>query len=61
MSFVLFSLSVDISSQKFEGCIDLLLITDEKKSHHVYIKDLCAIRQDVKIKNFFGGYYVKHS
>ena len=28
-----------LSNQKFENCMDLLLITDENKSHYVYIKD----------------------
>ena len=36
----------------------LLLITDENMSHYVYIMskiltDLCAIRQNVKLKNTF--------
>ena len=42
---------VHISNEKFENCVDLLLITDENKSHYVYIKDfnrLCAIRQKAK-------------
>ena len=30
---------VDISDQKFHNSMDLLLILDENKSHHVYIKD----------------------
>ena len=30
---------VYVSEQKFENCMDLLLITDENKSHYVYIKD----------------------
>ena len=30
---------VHISKQKFEDCMDLLLINDENKSHSVYIKD----------------------
>ena len=28
-----------LSEQKFEDCMDLLLISDESKSHYVYIKD----------------------
>ena len=28
-----------VSDQKFKSCIDLLLITDENKSHYVYIKN----------------------
>ena len=30
---------VYVSDQKFQNFIDLLLITDENKSHYVYIKD----------------------
>ena len=30
---------VYISDQKFENCMDLLLVNDENKSHYVYIKD----------------------
>ena len=28
-------------NEKFENCMDLSMITDENKSHYVYIKDLC--------------------
>ena len=30
---------VHVSNEKFEDCMDLLLITDDNKSHYVYIKD----------------------
>ena len=30
---------VYVSDQKFEGCMDLLMITNENKSHYVYIKN----------------------
>ena len=30
---------VYVSNEKFEDCVDLLLIMDNKKSHHVCIKD----------------------
>ena len=30
---------VYVSNEKFENCMDLLMITDENKSHYVYIKD----------------------
>ena len=30
---------VSVSNQKFRGCMDLLLISDENKSHYVYVKD----------------------
>ena len=29
----------NLSDQKFKDCMDLLLISDESKSHYVYIKD----------------------
>ena len=32
-------LPIYISDQKFEDSIDLLLLIDDDKSHHVYIKD----------------------
>ena len=42
---------VYISNEKFENCINLLIVTD-KKSHIISIlrilTDLCAIRQAVK-------------
>ena len=31
--------AVYVSNQKFRDCMDLLLISDETKSHYVYIKD----------------------
>ena len=31
--------SIYLLDQKSEGAIDLLLVTDENKSHYVYIKD----------------------
>ena len=30
---------VYVSYEKFKNCMDLLMITDENKSHYVYIKD----------------------
>ena len=30
---------VSVSNQKFRNCMGLLLISDENKSHYVYIKD----------------------
>ena len=47
---------VYVSYQELKNGMDLLLISDENKSHYVYIKnltDLCAIKQSVKIKNTF--------
>ena len=41
---------VHISDQKFEDCMDLLLIADENKSHYVYIKDLNRFMRN-KTKN----------
>ena len=47
------------SDEKFGNSMDLLLITDENKSHYVYITkiltDLCAIKQKIKIKNVFAN------
>ena len=45
---------VNISDQKFENSMDLLLIFDGDKSHYVYIKDFdssCFKKQKIKIKN----------
>ena len=30
---------VYVSDQKFKNCMDLLLVSNENKSHYVYIKD----------------------
>ena len=42
---------VHVSDQKFEGCMDLLMITNENKSHYVYAKDfnifMCNIFVDI--------------
>ena len=46
---------VHISDQEFHNSMDLLLISDENKSHYVYIKDICAIKQNIKVKNFFAN------
>ena len=49
---------VHISDEKFENCMDLLMITD-KNSHTICISrvltDLCVIRQKTKIKNTFAS------
>ena len=41
MYFVMNELTypVYVSNEKFENCMDLLPITDENKTHCVYIKD----------------------
>ena len=47
---------VYVSDQKFENSMDILLISNENKSHYVYIKvltDLCVIEQKTKIKSTF--------
>ena len=48
---------VYVSDQKFEDCVDLLLITD-KISHTLCIlkilTDLCVITQNVGLKNTFA-------
>ena len=49
---------VHISNEKFQNCMNLLMITHENKSHYVCIKDLtdlCAIRRKVGIKNTFAN------
>ena len=49
---------VHISNEKFQNCMNLLMITYENKSHYVCIKDLtdlCAIRRKVGIKNTFAS------
>ena len=46
---------VYLSDQKYEDYMDLLLISDEFKSHYVYIKDLtdlCLITQKVRKEHF---------
>ena len=45
-----------ISDKKFEDSIDLLLLTDDNKSHYVYIKDFNRFmfhKTKVKTKNGF--------
>ena len=46
-----------ISNEKFENCMDLLLITDEHKSHYVYIKDfnrfMCNKTKNKNKKHFY--------
>ena len=42
-----------VSSEKFENCMDLSMITDENKSHYVYTKNSCV--ESVKIKNTFAN------
>ena len=46
---------------KFEDCIDLLLITDESKSHYVYIKDfrrfMCNKMKNYNKKHFGENYF----
>ena len=46
-----------VSDQKFEDSIDLLLLTDDDKSHYVYIKDFNRFmfhKTKIKIKNGFA-------
>ena len=50
--------SVYLSSQKFRNCMNLLLITDEIShimSMSETLTDLCAIRQNVRLKIFFAN------
>ena len=46
---------VYLSDQTFHNSVDLLLMSDENKSHYVFIKDfdICAITQKIEIKNIF--------
>ena len=47
---------INVPTQKFKDCMDLLLISNENKSHYVYIKDfnrfMCNKTKN-KIKNIF--------
>ena len=50
---------VYLSDQKYEDCMDLLLISDEFKSHYVYIKDLNRFmfnKTKYKGKKYFWKY-----
>ena len=49
---------VYISDQKFKDCMDLLLISDESKSHYVYIKDFDRFMFS-KTKNRNKKYFCK--
>ena len=47
---------VYLSNQKFDDCLDLLLISNSFTSHYVYIKDfnnLHLIKQNIKVRNTF--------
>ena len=49
---------VYVSNKKFESCMDLLIITDENKSHYVYIKNFNKFmynKTKIRIKNTFGS------
>ena len=50
--------SVYVSHQKFENWIDLLLISNENKSHHVYVKDFNRFMCN-KTKNKNKNYFCK--
>ena len=44
-----------VSNQKFENSMQLLLVTNEDKSHYVYIKDFDRFMfQKTKTKNTFA-------
>ena len=49
---------VYLSDQKFHNSMDLLLISDENKSHYVYIKDLNRFMGN-KTKNKNKKYFCK--
>ena len=43
---------VYISDEKFKNCMNLLMITDENKSHYVYIRDFNRVMcNKTKCKN----------
>ena len=42
-----------VSDQKFQDSMDLLFLSDNDKSHYVYIKNLCFRKQKIKTKNGF--------
>ena len=48
-----------LSNQKFKDCMDLLLISNENKSHYVYIKDFNRFMCD-KTKNKNKNYFCKY-
>ena len=51
-----------ISNQKFKSSMDLLLVTDENKSHYVYIKDFGRfLFQKKKIYIYIYIYFYKGS
>ena len=55
---------VYISDQNFKDCIDLLMITNENKSHYVYIKDFDGVTSNkAKCKNnvHFCKYFLHFS
>ena len=49
---------VHVSDQKFENCMELLLISNENKSHHVYIEDFNRFMCN-KTKNKNKKYFCK--
>ena len=49
---------VYVSDQKFENCMDFLPITDENKSHYIYIKDFNRFMCN-KTKNKNEKYFCK--
>ena len=50
---------VHVSNEKFENCMELLLITDDNKSHYVYIKDFNKFMCH-KTKNKNKKYFCKY-
>ena len=46
--------SVYVSNEDFENCVNLLMITDENKSHYVYIKGFNRFMCN-KTKSFSGA------
>ena len=52
------------SDQNFKDCIDLLMITNENKSHYIYIKDFDRVtcnKAKCKNKLHFCKYFLRFS
>ena len=47
---------VNISDKKSKNCMNLLLITDDKKSHYVDFTRFMCNKKKCKNKNHFGKY-----
>ena len=50
---------VNISDKKSKSCMNLLLITDDKKSHYVDFTRFMCNKKKCKNKNHFGKYWLQ--